>query len=127
MGYHTELITAFLYFRRLRHPNMVELYGISYKIDCDGMKHLKIFMEYCTDSLEKLVMSKNRPCEPCYKFKSLDKCGRSLDFYIKMMSDVCQGLSYIHKEGFVHRDLKLSNILVWYMYDMSVSLLFNIN
>ena len=91
---------------------MVELYGISYNIDCDGMKHLQIFMEYCTESLEELVMSKNRPWEPCYKFKSLDKCGRSLEFYIKMMCDVCQGLSYIHKEGFVHRDLKLSNILV---------------
>ena len=33
-------------------------------------------------------------------------------FAEKIANDITEGLSYLHKEGYVHRDLKPSNILI---------------
>ncbi|XP_063422214.1 uncharacterized protein LOC134706836 [Mytilus trossulus] len=97
--------------RKLYHPNIVELFGVSYRLGSQSKKFLQIYMEYCDGSLEHIVYRKRDP-PPCFKFKDVSECKESWEFYLKMMCGVCKGLIHVHYMGFVHRDLKLANILV---------------
>ncbi|XP_063419671.1 uncharacterized protein LOC134704820 [Mytilus trossulus] len=99
--------------RRFCHTNIVELYGISYKCDKEGTKYLQIFMELCDNSLDNIILNDaNRRWRPCCMFENLEECQEAFDFFITILLDICRGLLYIHNKGFVHRDLKLSNILI---------------
>lgn len=97
--------------RKLDHQNIVELFGVSYRLGSQSKKFLQIYMEYCDGSLEHIVYRKRDP-PPCFKFKDVSECKESWEFYLKMMCGVCKGLIHVHYMGFVHRDLKLANILV---------------
>lgn len=70
-------------------------------------------MEHCQDSLENLVL-KNRHFVPCSKITNwnMSEAKEAKEFYIRIMSGVLAGLAHLHEEGFVHRDLKMSNIFV---------------
>lgn len=99
--------------RRLPHINIVEFYGVSYKCDKEGTKYLQIFMELCDMSLDNIILNDaNRTWEPCCMFENLEKCQEAFDFFNKIVSEISTGLSCIHNKGFVHRDLKLCNILI---------------
>ncbi|XP_076094918.1 uncharacterized protein LOC143065300 [Mytilus galloprovincialis] len=99
--------------RRFCHTNIVELYGISYKFDKEGTKYLQIFMELCDYSLDDIIFNDaNRSWKPCCMFENLEECQEAFNFFITILLDICRGLLYIHNKGFVHRDLKLSNILI---------------
>ena len=103
----------YIFFRRFCHTNIVELYGISYKFDKEGTKYLQIFMELCDYSLDDIIFNDaNRSWQPCCMFENLEECQEAFNFFITILLDICRGLLYIHNKGFVHRDLKLSNILV---------------
>lgn len=41
-------------------------------------------------------------------------------FYNRMALGVCDGLAEMHRKGFLHRDLKLSNVLVSSSSDMDI-------
>lgn len=71
-------------------------------------------MEYCDDSLFNIVMKKQTP-RACGSFEKVADCRDSWTFVISIMEGVCSALDYVHRAGFVHRDLKLDNILVSYM------------
>ncbi|CAC5382694.1 unnamed protein product [Mytilus coruscus] len=97
--------------RKLHHPNIVMLYGVTYKFGTQSKKFLQIYMEYCDDSLEEIVQIKRDP-PPCHKFKDISLCKESWEFYIKMACGICRGLVHIHSMGFVHRNLQLATVLV---------------
>ncbi|MEO8193090.1 MAG: protein kinase [Gemmatimonadales bacterium] len=77
----------------LQHPNVVTIYDLG---ELDG--HLFIAMEFLhgTD-LEKLIVG----AEPLKLQSKLD-----------IIVDVLMGLSYAHKHGIIHRDIKPGNIRV---------------
>ncbi|XP_063422764.1 uncharacterized protein LOC134707154 [Mytilus trossulus] len=97
--------------RKLTHPNIVKLYGVGIKHNAQNKRFLQIFMEYCDDTLEDVVMKKKKP-PPCSRFKNISECSASWEFFVTMMCDVCRGLEHIHSREMVHRDLKLANILI---------------
>jgi len=75
----------------LRHPNVTAFYGACLE---DG--HAGIVMEYMEQSsLEKVIAKKLTPTQQ----KSISL-------------DIAKGLSYLHNNGVLHRDLKSANILV---------------
>lgn len=84
---------------------------VGVKHNAQNKRFLQIFMEYCEDTLEDVVMKKRQP-PPCSRFKNISECSASWEFFVTMMCDVCRGLEHIHSREMVHRDLKLANILV---------------
>lgn len=58
--------------------------------------------------------------ETCHRFEEKNRnCqdyNDSLVFFTRMLKDILDGLVYLHDEGFTHRDLKLSNMLVGILY-----------
>ena len=89
------------------HKNIVKLLGVSETPLAIMMEYLEFsFMPFgrheCVSFLDKLL-------------NMLDKYDEVKDFqgignYIA--SDIINGLHYMHTNGIVHRDIKLSNILV---------------
>lgn len=86
------------------------MYGISLK-KSEGKRFLQIYMEYCEDSLFNIVMKKKRPT-PCCEFKLFADGKDSWSFVTGIMDGLCSALHHVHSNGFVHRDLKLENIMV---------------
>jgi serine/threonine protein kinase len=88
----------------LRHPYIIQLYGI-----CDKQK-LAVVTELATkgslfDYLHKNPKTKNN---------------LSLDFKNKMAKQLISTMAYIHSRGYVHRDLKTQNILLDQNLDMKM-------
>ncbi|MEA2097023.1 MAG: protein kinase, partial [Candidatus Cloacimonadota bacterium] len=76
----------------LRHPNIVEFYGVCLEPECC------IVMEYMTSgSLHKLLHSDE---EITWELRE------------RIALDIAQGLDYLHENNVVHRDLKSLNILL---------------
>lgn len=79
--------------RKLTHTNIVAL------IECfEDIKHIYMIQSLCSkNSLRTLRLSRSSV--------SIDECRY-------FMHQTLQGVQYIHRMGFIHRDLKLSNILL---------------
>ena len=95
----------FYYARQLTHPNIVKFYGTNLQHGRNGTT-VMIVLELCSCSLRSQVIShpKNAPARlssEAVKKKVLGWAQNILD-----------ALRYIHGEGFVHRDLRLENLLV---------------
>lgn len=93
------------------------MYGISLVKRQDN-SFLQIYIEFCEDSLYNIVMKKQTPV-PCANFIRLADCPESWTFVTRIVEGVCLALDYIHGAGFIHRDLKLANILVSYIFIQS--------
>lgn len=89
------------------------MYGTSIGTDDAGNKYLKLYMEHCQESLEDLVLRNKHfvPCGQITNWNTLDSQEKK-EFFIRTMSEILAGLAHLHGEGFVHRDLKMSNIFV---------------
>lgn len=96
--------------RNITHPNIIQIYGMSLETDDKSNRYLKLFMEQCPESLEDLVLRK-RQIVPCRKVQNWNET-ESKKFYLNTMSGILAGLTHIHAEGYLHRDLKMSNVLV---------------
>lgn len=83
-------------------------------------------MEVCDCSLADVILCDRHIMEmcqcnsnrrkTCHMFKEKDRSVpefvEAWELFTKMLEDILNGLVYLHDKGFVHRDLKLTNILV---------------
>ncbi|EME26076.1 cyclin-dependent serine/threonine protein kinase [Galdieria sulphuraria] len=90
--------------RELHHPNIIALLDAFYE---DG--RLYLVLEYLESNLCDLLKKENRRL--LSHGTSNRTQGMREDEIRLITSALLQGLSYIHKQGFVHRDLKPENIL----------------
>ena len=91
----------------MNYPYIVKFYGSSLLKEGDQTKAVLV-MELCKENLMRHIFQnpKNIPATLPSSTPSTDKTT------IGWAKDIANGLEYIHKQGFVHRDLKLENILV---------------
>ncbi|KAJ3302336.1 Suppressor of Sensor Kinase (SLN1), partial [Blyttiomyces sp. JEL0837] len=78
--------------QQLEHVNTVQYYGFEVMPE-----KLLVFMEYCPDSLEKILRRRGKLEETL------------IQYYVKQ---ILQGLHYIHGMSILHRDIKPGNILI---------------
>jgi hypothetical protein len=78
---------------RLSHPNIVTIHDIG---EAEG--RLFIVMEFLEGRELKQLIADHAPL--------------ALEDKLAIMKQVCDGLSYAHRQGVVHRDIKPSNILI---------------
>ena len=77
----------------MRHPNIVTIYDVG---EANG--YYFIAMEYVKGKSLKEYLTEKGPLSP--------------EEAIRILKDVASALDYAHKEGFVHRDVKPSNVLI---------------
>jgi serine/threonine protein kinase/signal transduction histidine kinase/Tfp pilus assembly protein PilF len=75
---------------RLRHPNLIHIYDFG----IDG-KHIYFLSEFIQGRSLRF-----------YNFKPYH-----LDFFYDIVVQICYALNALHKQGIVHKDLKLDNIM----------------
>ena len=84
----------------LSHTNLITFYGLSYIIHSDAMgrssSHPVIIMEYASEGTLKDFL-KTKP-----DFSTIEK----------VFKEIILGVGYLHREGIIHRDLKLDNVLI---------------
>jgi hypothetical protein len=86
------------YINVLNHPNILHFYGVR-KSD-KRPDHYEIIMQWLPSDLSEYLKWK----------KSREQLtGECID---SILSQIVQGLAYMHKSGFFHRDIKPQNILV---------------
>jgi serine/threonine-protein kinase len=78
---------------RLRHPNIVTIFDVG-----EEAGHPFIAMEYVPGDTLKAIIHRPTPLPLSRK--------------LKLIEELCDGLSYAHKSGLVHRDIKPANLMV---------------
>ncbi|XP_034480363.1 probable serine/threonine-protein kinase DDB_G0271682 isoform X1 [Drosophila innubila] len=81
---------------RLKHPNIVTLYGISK----DEVNRFHILLEYSE-------------CGSLYNFLHVKKNSVSDKNKLYWMLQCAKGIEYLHDQNIVHRDLKTANLLLY--------------
>jgi len=85
---------------QLRHSSILKLYNYF-----EDQSYVYLVMELCENGeLYKFIQHRKQPLsEPQVRF---------------IMEQVVQGLLYLHSHGIIHRDLKLSNLLLTKDWDV---------
>mmetsp|Transcript_6626 Transcript_6626/g.14731 ORF Transcript_6626/g.14731 Transcript_6626/m.14731 type:complete len:1307 (-) Transcript_6626:5-3925(-) len=92
--------------RRLRHPNIIQLYGCSTALSTDtGGWRFLVVMELAACSLLDLIMKS--PKSQNLSFTELD-----LDRKLFIARQIAAGCAYIHDNSLIHFDIKPENILL---------------
>ena len=93
------------FLRELQHPGIVKYFGTCLLHEANGTT-VTIVLELCDRSLRELVTSHPENAPARLSNESRKK------IVLNWALQVLDALRYIHSKGFVHRDLKLDNLLV---------------
>lgn len=96
---------AFLSFRELRHPNIVKFFGSNLQESSSGTK-VMVILELCDCSLKTRIMSQPENAPARLEDVKVEKN------VLLWALQILDALHYVHDKKFVHRDLKLDNLLV---------------
>ena len=94
-----------LFVRALDHPGIVKYFGTNLREDPRGTIPI-IVLELCKSSLKTAVMSQPEDAPANLRDDVARK--KVLGWVLQILDTLC----YIHSQGYVHRDLKLDNLLV---------------
>lgn len=108
------------------HSNIVKCHGISIESSHNQDENMVIFMEKCECSLAEVFLCDKHPLEMCKcnshrrqschsfseKARNCQEYMDSFAHFTEMLTNILNGLLYLHKMGCTHRGLKLSNVLV---------------
>ena len=96
---------TFSLFRKLHYPFIVKFYGTALRKEGERLKAILV-MELCKENLMRHIFrhNSNIPGKSSTASAARDVIGWA--------KDIANALEYIHRQGIVHRDLKLENILV---------------
>ena len=91
--------------RKLNHPFIAKFYGTALQKEGERLKAILV-TELCKENLMRHIFrhESNKPGK-----SSTATAARNVIGWAK---DIADALEYIHRQGIVHRDLKLENILV---------------
>lgn len=86
-------------YKELSHPNVIKYFAIDiYEVNKDSEAMIDMISEYVSGGSIKVLVS---------KFDKLDE--RVISSYTKQ---ILEGLSYLHSQDILHRDMKSSNVLI---------------
>ncbi|WAR25554.1 STY46-like protein [Mya arenaria] len=110
----TDILLEDRTLRELDHPNVVRYYGATYRFRNPNLqKEMQwiMIMEVCKYTMKQKFVDPQRSnpgkCVACSP-SQVDNMVAMADVALQL----CRGVDYLHQKGFVHRDLKLENILV---------------
>ena len=94
-GINIEFLREINSLRYLKHPNVVTMTGIYFNLTCQIMYIGMELMEYTL-----------------YKYVQLSEKKMPDSIKINLILQLLEGLTYMHKNGIMHRDLSINNILI---------------
>ncbi|XP_019616623.1 PREDICTED: mitogen-activated protein kinase kinase kinase 19-like [Branchiostoma belcheri] len=111
-----DTVTSFLQekdnLRFLNHTNVLKYYATAASVH-DGCLRVGIVTELCQGTLMEWLKDYKTPAKWGRDHAAMRRMyERSFSTIQNMGVQLCQGLSYIHGKGYIHRDLKADNILV---------------
>ncbi|XP_078691940.1 uncharacterized protein LOC144922170 [Branchiostoma floridae x Branchiostoma belcheri] len=95
--------------RKLKGDHIVEYYGTAWRREGRSLR-LGLVMELCDGTLEDRIA--NREHNPAWWDSNPEKQAAAFSYTQNLAVQLCEGLRTIHDAGYIHRDLKLINILV---------------
>ena len=104
----------------LHHDNIVEFYGhVHVLLNDEGKPMVHFIMELCKEDLEKHFIQKgpenDRNPDRAACFDS------SYQYFLNIAMQIFNGLSYIHSENLIHKDIKLANIMISFDYRIKIA------
>ena len=83
-------------FRKLQHPNLVQLYGV-----CSKHRPIYIVTEYMRHGSLLNYLRRHE-----------QTLGGNVGLLLDMCIQVCKGMAYLERHNYIHRDLAARNCLV---------------